>query len=29
MTFPAMIIQLFAPNIQEQTGFWSVIYKFQ
>ena len=28
MTFPAMIIQLFAPNIQEQTGFWSVIYKF-
>ena len=23
-----MIIQLFAPNIQEQTGFWSVIYKF-
>ena len=28
MTFPAMIIQLFVPNIQEQTGFWSVIYKF-
>ena len=28
LTFPAMIIQLFAPNIQEQTGFWSVIYKF-
>lgn len=27
MTFPAMIIQLFVPNIQEQTGFWSVIYK--
>lgn len=26
MTFPAMIIQLFVPNIQEQTGFWSVIY---
>ncbi len=28
MTFPAMIIQIFVPNIATQTGFWSVIYKF-
>ncbi len=28
MTFPAMIIQMFSPNIASQTGFWSVIYKF-
>ncbi len=28
MTFPAMIIQMFIPNIANQTGFWSVIYKF-
>ena len=28
MTFPAMIIQMFAPNIANETGFWSVIYKF-
>ncbi len=28
MTFPAMIIQMFAPNIATETGFWSVIYKF-
>ena len=28
MTFPAMIIQMFVPNIATQTGFWSVIYKF-
>lgn len=28
MTFPAMIIQMFVPNITEQTGFWNVIYNF-
>ena len=28
MTFPAMIIQMFVPDIAGQTGFWSVIYKF-
>ncbi len=28
MTFPAMIIQMFAPNIATQTGFWATIYKF-
>ncbi len=28
MTFPAMIIQMFNPNIANATGFWSVIYKF-
>ena len=28
MTFPAMIIQMFIPNIDAQSGFWSVIYKF-
>jgi len=28
MSFPAMIIQMFIPNIAEQTGFWSVIYNF-
>lgn len=28
MTFPAMIIQMFAPNIASQTGFWATIYKF-
>ena len=28
MTFPAMIIQMFVPNIANQTGFWAVIYKF-
>ena len=28
MTFPAMIIQMFIPNIATQTGFWSVIYNF-
>ena len=28
MTFPAMIIQMFVPNIANETGFWSVIYKF-
>lgn len=28
MTFPAMIIQMFVPNIANQTGFWATIYKF-
>lgn len=28
MSFPAMIIQMFAPNIAGQTGFWAAIYKF-
>ena len=28
MTFPAMIIQMFIPNIATQTGFWNVIYQF-
>ncbi len=28
MTFPAMIIQIFIPNIAQQSGFWSVIYNF-
>ena len=28
MTFPAMIIQMFVPDIASQTGFWSVIYNF-
>lgn len=28
MTFPAMIIQMFVPNIATQTGFWATIYKF-
>ena len=28
MTFPAMIIQMFVPNIASQTGFWAAIYKF-
>ena len=28
MTFPAMIIQIFIPNIATQTGFWAAIYKF-
>ena len=28
MTFPAMIIQMFIPNIAAQTGFWATIYKF-
>lgn len=28
MTFPAMIIQMFIPNIATQTGFWNVIYNF-
>ena len=28
MTFPAMIIPIFAKDIANQTGFWSVIYNF-
>ncbi len=28
MTFPAMIIQMFIPDIAGQTGFWNVIYNF-
>ena len=28
LTFPAMIIQIFVPDIATQAGFWSVIYKF-
>lgn len=28
MTFPAMIIQIFAPDIATQTGFWAGVYKF-
>lgn len=28
MTFPAMIIQMFIPDITTQTGFWNVIYNF-
>ena len=28
LTFPAMIIQMFIPDIAGQTGFWAVIYNF-
>ena len=28
MTFPAMIIQMFIPDIATQTGFWATIYNF-
>ena len=28
MTFPAMILQMFIPDIATQTGFWNVIYNF-
>ncbi len=28
MTFPAMIIQMFIPDIAAQSGFWAVIYNF-
>ena len=28
LTFPAMIIQMFIPNIASQQGFWNVIYNF-
>lgn len=28
MTFPAMIIQMFIPDIASQTGFWAFIFNF-
>ena len=28
LTFPAMIIQMFIPDIATQTGFWATIYNF-
>ena len=28
LTFPAMIIQIFAKDIATQTGFWAGVYKF-
>ena len=28
LTFPAMIIQMFVPDIASQTGFWTTIYNF-
>ena len=28
LTFPAMIIQMFIPDIASKTGFWNVIYNF-
>lgn len=28
LTFPAMIIQMFIPDIANQTGFWATIYQF-
>lgn len=28
MTFPAMLIQMFIPDIASQSGFWNVIYNF-
>ena len=28
MTFPAMIIQMFIPDIASKTGFWATIYNF-
>ena len=28
LTFPAMIIQMFVPDIASQTGFWATIYNF-
>ncbi|MBP3255982.1 MAG: preprotein translocase subunit SecY [Clostridia bacterium] len=28
MTFPAMIIQMFIPDVATQEGFWNVIYNF-
>ena len=28
MTFPAMFIQIFIPDIETQTGFWAGVYKF-
>ncbi len=28
LTFPAMIIQIFKPDVATSTGFWSVLFKF-
>ena len=28
LTFPAMLIQMFVPDIASQTGFWATIYNF-
>ena len=28
LTFPAMILQIFIPNIAETTGFWHVVFSF-
>ena len=28
MTFPAMFLQIFIPDIASQTGFWAGVYKF-
>ena len=28
MTFPALIVQIFIPDIADKQGFWSVIYNF-
>ena len=28
MTFPAMLLQIFIPDIAAQTGFWAGVYKF-
>ena len=28
LTFPAMILQMFIPDIASQTGFWATIYNF-
>ena len=28
MTFPALILQIFIPDVATQTGFWASIYKF-
>lgn len=28
MTFPAMLIQMFIPDIASQSGFWNVVYNF-
>ena len=28
MTFPAMLLQMFIPDVATQTGFWNVIYNF-
>ena len=28
MTFPAMLLQIFMPDVATQTGFWAGVYKF-